>query len=77
MATKNQIKTIDYLVKILIIGKNNSKLMKYKGDSGVGKTNILLRICDNKFSEVHLSTIGKIIKLRQKKKKKKKINNNH
>jgi len=37
----------DYLVKLLIIG-----------DSGVGKTNILLRGCDNKFIPSHLMTIG-------------------
>ena len=39
----------DYLVKLLIIG-----------DSGVGKTNILLRGCDNKFIPSHLMTIGNI-----------------
>lgn len=38
----------DYLAKILIIG-----------DSGVGKTNILLRFCENNFLTSHLSTIGK------------------
>ena len=37
----------DFLVKLLIIG-----------DSGVGKTNILLRGCDNKFIPSHLMTIG-------------------
>jgi hypothetical protein len=40
----------DYLVKLLIIG-----------DSGVGKTNILLRACDNKFIPSHLMTIGTIL----------------
>lgn len=40
----------DYLVKLLIIG-----------DSGVGKTNILLRACDNKFIPSHLMTIGTIV----------------
>jgi len=34
------------------------------GDSGVGKTNILLRICDNKYVESHLTTIGKLIYMR-------------
>lgn len=37
----------DYLVKLLIIG-----------DSGVGKTNILLRFCENNFMTSHLTTIG-------------------
>ena len=38
----------DYLVKLLIIG-----------NSGVGKTNLLLRFCQNNFLTSHLSTIGK------------------
>lgn len=37
----------DWLVKLLIIG-----------DSGVGKTNILLRFCENNFTPNHLTTIG-------------------
>ena len=37
----------DYLAKLLIIG-----------DSGVGKTNILLRFCENNFMNSHLTTIG-------------------
>lgn len=37
----------DYLAKLLIIG-----------DSGVGKTNILLRFCENNFMTSHLTTIG-------------------
>jgi GTPase SAR1 family protein len=37
----------DYLAKLLIIG-----------DSGVGKTNILLRFCENNFLSSHLTTIG-------------------
>lgn len=44
----------DYLAKLLIIG-----------DSGVGKTNILLRFCENNFMTSHLTTIGKkLIELR-------------
>ena len=38
----------DWLIKLLIIG-----------DSGVGKTNILLRFCENNFHTNHLTTIGK------------------
>ena len=37
----------DHLAKLLIIG-----------DSGVGKTNILLRFCENNFMSSHLTTIG-------------------
>ena len=37
----------DYLAKLLIIG-----------DSAVGKTNILLRFCENNFMSSHLTTIG-------------------
>ncbi|MGC4046672.1 MAG: hypothetical protein QM758_23005 [Armatimonas sp.] len=39
--------TYDWLAKLLIIG-----------DSGVGKTNILLRFCENNFLTSHLTTIG-------------------
>ena len=37
----------DYMVKLIIIG-----------DSGVGKTNILTRFCENEFKETHVATIG-------------------
>ena len=37
----------DFLVKLLIIG-----------NSGVGKTNILMRYCEDSFHSSHLSTIG-------------------
>ena len=40
----------DWLVKLLIIG-----------DSGVGKTNILVRFCESNFIASHLTTIGKSI----------------
>ncbi len=35
------------MVKLIIIG-----------DSGVGKTNILTRFCENIFKETHVATIG-------------------
>ncbi len=37
----------DYTVKIVIVG-----------DSGVGKTNILYRFCDNEFKTTYVSTVG-------------------
>ena len=37
----------DYTVKIVIVG-----------DSGVGKTNILFRFCDNEVKTTYVSTIG-------------------
>jgi GTPase SAR1 family protein len=39
--------TFDYLRKVIIIG-----------DSGVGKTNILLRYNENRFADNYLMTIG-------------------
>ncbi len=39
--------TYDYMVKLIIIG-----------DSGVGKTNILTRFCDDIFKDSHVATIG-------------------
>ncbi|OMJ75804.1 hypothetical protein SteCoe_24985 [Stentor coeruleus] len=43
----------DYLIKLLIIG-----------DSGVGKTCVLLRFSDNNFTASHLTTIGIDFKLK-------------
>lgn len=40
----------DHLIKLLIVG-----------DSGVGKTNMLLRFCSDSFLTSHLTTIGIII----------------
>lgn len=37
----------DHLIKLLIVG-----------DSGIGKTNILLRFCEDNFLTSHLTTIG-------------------
>lgn len=37
----------DYMVKLIIIG-----------DSGVGKTNILTRFCQDIFKDTHVATIG-------------------
>lgn len=49
MSTKKD-NNYDWLIKLLIIG-----------DSGVGKTNILLRFCENNFHVNHLTTIGTLI----------------
>lgn len=46
MASKKD-NNYDWLIKLLIIG-----------DSGVGKTNVLLRFCENNFHTNHLTTIG-------------------
>lgn len=46
----------DWLIKLLIIG-----------DSNVGKTNILIRFCDDRFHQTHISTIGNLtIKINEK-----------
>lgn len=34
------------------------------GDSGVGKTNILSRFCDEKFTMTHMATIGVDFKIK-------------
>jgi GTPase SAR1 family protein len=42
-------KNYDYMAKLLILG-----------DSGVGKTNVLMKLCDDNFTSSHLTTIGKM-----------------
>jgi GTPase SAR1 family protein len=42
--------TYDYLVKIIIIG-----------DSGVGKTCLLMRFVDDKFTTSYITTLGKLL----------------
>lgn len=49
MALANKKENYDWLIKLLLIG-----------DSGVGKTNILLRFCENNFHNTHLTTIGNV-----------------
>lgn len=43
----------DWLVKVIILG-----------DSGVGKTNVLSRFCDEKFTLSHMATIGVDFKIK-------------
>jgi len=47
MMQKQKDTEYDWIFKLLIIG-----------DSGVGKTNLLLRFCDDKFATSHLPTMG-------------------
>jgi Ras-related protein Rab-18 len=54
--------TQDYLFKMLIIG-----------DSGVGKSSILLRFCDDEFNEKQASTIGVDFKTKMMQVKEKKL----
>src|SRR5271165_522496 len=44
---ENKKKYCDYLIKVIVVG-----------DSGVGKSSILLRYADDAFSEKFISTIG-------------------
>ena len=43
----------DYLVKIIVIG-----------DSGVGKTNLITRFCENHFKDTYCATIGVDFKIK-------------
>ena len=45
--------THDYLLKLLLIG-----------DSGVGKSSLLLRFSDDSYSDLYISTIGVDFKIR-------------
>lgn len=47
MRAQKKTNEADYTVKIVIVG-----------DSGVGKTNILCRFCDNEFKSTYVSTVG-------------------
>ena len=47
-------KNYDYMAKLLILG-----------DSGVGKTNVLMKLCDNNFTPSHLTTIGKFFNIKE------------
>ena len=49
-----QKKTYDQMYKFLIIG-----------DSEVGKTNLMLRFCDDNYSETHIATIGVDFKFKE------------
>ena len=52
MSRPNTNTTYDFIAKLLIIG-----------DSGVGKTCLLLRFCENNFMTTHLTTIGFTFKI--------------
>ena len=43
----------DYLVKVIVIG-----------DSGVGKTNLITRFCENHFKDTYVATIGVDFKIK-------------
>lgn len=45
--TEKKIKDIDAMLKVIIIG-----------DSGVGKTNLITRFCENHFKDSYVATIG-------------------
>ena len=43
----------DYLVKVIIVG-----------DSGVGKTNLITRYCENYYKQTYVATIGVDFKIK-------------
>ena len=51
--SKNSLKNYDYLFRILLVG-----------DSGVGKTCILIRFVENTFTTSYITTIGIDFKIR-------------
>lgn len=51
--TKKKEESYDYLVKLIIIG-----------DSGVGKTNILMKFCEQEFKQNYVATIGVDFKIK-------------
>lgn len=50
---KNEKEQFDYLAKVVLLG-----------ESAVGKTNILLRFCQNHYKPTHVSTIGVDFKIK-------------
>lgn len=46
-------KKAEYLVKVIVIG-----------DSGVGKTNLITRFCENHFRDTYVATIGVDFKIK-------------
>jgi Ras-related protein Rab-8A len=51
--SKKKEESYDYLVKLIIIG-----------DSGVGKTNILMKFCEQEFKSSYVATIGVDFKIK-------------